>query len=207
MTKSSVCHTHKKCHHCHKTLIGNKKHSCGKGKCPSCRKIVDLLTHKCFLQPADPQRRKRRKRKRDNETGSGNEEEEETRNPYEEGSGSREIVPLFMFADIEAMQKDGVHEPNLLIAETDESDEIHGWQWVTCVEEFLSWLEEKRSEDEQRTITVLFHNFQGYDSYMILKELYNQCRAHDLIVNGAKLLRLKIDGIIFKDSRHFYLFL
>lgn len=42
--------------------------------------------------------------------------EEQTGNPYEEESGSRGIVPLLVFADIESMQ-----EPNLLIAETDKN--------------------------------------------------------------------------------------
>lgn len=187
LTKSSVRYSHKKCQHCHKTIIGKTKHSCGKGKCYSCDKKVDLATHNCFLQPANPQRRKRKKRKRSDETGC--EVGEET--------GSREIVPLFVFADIETMQEDGIHEPNLLIAETDESDEIHRWDGPSCVEEFLSWLEEKQSEDEQRNIIVLFHNFSGFDGYMILKELYNQCRTPDLIVNGAKLFRVAIDRIIF----------
>ena len=41
------------------------------------------------------------------------------------------------------------------------------------------------------------------DDLMILKELYNQCRTPDLIVNGAKLSRVETDGIIFKDSLAF----
>ena len=60
LTKSSVCYSHKKCRLCYKTIIGKTKHSCGKGKCHSCEKNVDLLTHKCFLQPADPQRKKKK---------------------------------------------------------------------------------------------------------------------------------------------------
>ena len=125
------------------------------------------------------------------ETGSGEEVEGE------------EIVPLFVFADIETMQEHNIHEPNLLIAETDESDEIFGWEGPSCVEEFLSWLEEKKREDGERDIIALFHNFSGFDGYMILKELYNQCCTPDLIVNGAKLLRVATDGIIFKDSLAF----
>ena len=48
----------------------------------------------------------------DDETGSGEED------------GGKEIVPLFVFADIETIQEHNIHEPNLLIAQTDESDEI-----------------------------------------------------------------------------------
>ena len=38
----------------------------------------------------------------------------ETGSDGEEENGSREIVPLFVFADIEAMQENGIHTPNLL---------------------------------------------------------------------------------------------
>lgn len=92
---------------------------------------------------------------------SGN--KKETGSPYQKESGSHEIVPLFVFADIEAMQEHGAHQPNLLIAKTDESDKIHGWQGVTCIEKFSSWLEGKRSEDERQISIFLFNNFQGYD--------------------------------------------
>jgi len=105
------------CHHCNKTIIGNKKHSCERSKCHSCEKLVDLITRKCFFQPAAPQRRKRKKNKSVTmkpEMAPG--KEEQTGNPYEEESGSRGIVPLLVFADIESMQ-----EPNLLIAETDKN--------------------------------------------------------------------------------------
>ena len=97
------------------------------------------------------------------------------------------------------MQDTGVHVPNLVCAATSNSDERFHFEGTTCMEDFLDWLR-KLAQDFK--LTVLAHNSQGLDSYLILDALYRQYVVPDQIVNGAKILSLSINGgdIVFKDS-------
>ena len=101
------------------------------------------------------------------------------------------------------MQDTGAHVPNLVCAATSNSDELFHFEGSTCIPDFLDWLREVRKEYK---LTVLAHNFQGFDSYLILDELYKQYIVPDQIVNGAKILSLSIhDGdIAFKDTLCFF---
>ena len=78
--------------------------------------------------------------------------------------------------------------------------EFHG---KTCVTGFLEWLEEQTEEDE-RSVTVIAHNFQGYDGYFIVHEYYGNNQVIEQIRNGAKLLEVKHDSIRFIDSLSFF---
>lgn len=52
---------------------------------------------------------------------------------------------------------------------------------------------------------LIAHNFQGYDGYLLLEELYKQAVVPSQIVNGAKLLSVSIPGgIKFIDSLNFF---
>ena len=63
------------------------------------------------------------------------------------------------------MQEDGQHVPNLLIAETNQSDRTHVFRGTECVTEFIDWLDDLAEDgDSSVPVTVLAHNFQGYDS-------------------------------------------
>lgn len=75
---------------------------CGLQKCPSCSNEVNILQHKCYLQPI-----KKKKRKR-------NEEEEDDKQPKDH--------PVFICFDIEARQDTGNHVAYLVCAETDQND-------------------------------------------------------------------------------------
>ena len=55
----------------------------------------------------------------------------------------------------------------------------------------------------QRQVIAVAHNFQGYDSYFVLDELYKQCICPQQIVNGAKILSMEMDHIKFIDSMCF----
>ena len=62
------------------------------------------------------------------------------------------------------MQDAGVHVPNLVCAATSNSDELFHFEGPTCIEAFLDWLR-KLAQDFK--LTVLTHNSQGLDSYLI----------------------------------------
>ena len=46
----------------------------------------------------------------------------------------------------------------------------------------------------QRPLTVLAHNFHGYNSYPIVDELYLQKRQLEQVRNGGKVLQLTYDN-------------
>ena len=53
----SVCQSHKKCLGCFKLLRGQQEredYRCGYAPCPTCKEMVDIQTHRCFVQVAPP---------------------------------------------------------------------------------------------------------------------------------------------------------
>ena len=183
---NSVCEVKKRCPGCNKVEHSKQKirqHQCGHSRCPSCHRYVDITTHKCYIQPIVPDSNAR-KRKRD----------------------ERVPPPLFVYFDIEAMQDTGIHVANLVCAETNEEDTSYVFSGATCIEQFLAWLQTLTQTDDVeylRHVIAIAHNFQGYDSYFILEELYKQCVCPKQIVNGAKILSMSLDHIKFIDSMAF----
>ena len=110
---------------------------------------------------------------------------------------------LHIYFDIEAMQIHGSHEPNLLICETDEEEEPIEFHGTGCVAEFLEFVEECTEEDE-RSDTVVAHNFQGYDGYFIVNNYHGNNQIIEQIRNGAKLLEVRHDSVRFIDSLSFF---
>ena len=123
-----------------------------------------------------------------------------------------------IFFDTEAMQVNGRHVPNLLVAETEQSNDSLIFQGTTWVEDFVNWLDSpdddsdsKNNGDEpnhhsknKSTITVIAHNFQGYDSYPIISCYSAQKRQIEQIRNGDKVLQLQVGRIRFIDSLSFF---
>jgi len=124
-------------------------------------------------------------------------EEEESEEEEEEQS------TLHTFFDVEAMQEKVDHEPNLLVAETEESEEPVVFAGEHCIKNFLEWLVEL-SENDERNVTVITHNFQGYDGYFIVHEYYGNNQLIEQLRNGCKLLEVKHDRIRFIDSLSFF---
>ena len=62
-----TCGKYRTCPMCQSeyTLNEKKRHRCGMAKCPSCEEVVQVATHKCYIQPVDvnPQREGKRKKK------------------------------------------------------------------------------------------------------------------------------------------------
>ena len=87
--------------------------------------------------------------------------------------------------------------PNLVVCQTAKSHVLEWWFGENWMGQFLDWLIEL-SEDGQQPLTVLAHNFQGYDSYPIVDELH--WRRYDLeqIPNRGEVLQL-----VFKDNIRF----
>ena len=198
----SVCKTVRRCATCFKLEDkpeNIERHKCGFAICPSCQDYVDIAKHRCFIQP--PKRKRgggppaKRRRTEESMVDDEVEEEEEEKKPT-----------LHVFFNIEAMQLQGEHEPNLLVAETEENDEPVVFPGKDCVKDFLEWLEELTEEDE-RKVTVLAHNFQGYDGYdgyFVVKEYYGTSQIIDQLRSGCKLLEVQHDSVRFIDSMPFF---
>ena len=130
------------------------------------------------------------------------EQDKEEESIDDDSEDAEKLPPVHVFFDIEATQEREMHEANLLIAETDEDDEQRVFEGETCVKEFLDFLEDL-TEDDERDVIVLAHNFQGYDGYFVVDEYHRQCQLLQQIRNGAKLLQVSVERIRFIDSLSF----
>ena len=90
-----------------------------------------------------------------------------------------------LFFDFECTQEHGIHEVNLCVV-YDEEGEVAVFRGKNTVVEFCQWLFTR----EHDKCIVIAHNFQGYDSYPILKQLNQQAIPYDVIYNGAKCVTL-----------------
>ena len=111
------------------------------------------------------------------------------------------FLPLYVFFDIESMQVDGQ------VGETAYDDRPVRFLGETCLWAFLAWLD-TLTLNGTRPLTVLAHNFQVYDSYLMVDELHRQKRLLKQIRNSGKMLQLMYDfegaTIWFIDSMSFF---
>ena len=107
----------------------------------------------------------------------------------------------------ESMQVDGRHFPNLVVAETESPDRPVSFKGDDCLLLFLAWLE-TLTENGKQPLTVLAHNFKGYDSYPVIDELHRQKRQLEQVRNGSKVLQLTYSHedttLRFIDSLSFF---
>ena len=101
--------------------------------------------------------------------------------PKEESSYNQ-----LLFLDFECTQEHGIHEVNLCVA-YDETGEVGVFQGKNTVMDFCNWL----FTPQHHECIVMAHNFQGYDSYPILKFLNQNAVPCEAIYNGAKCVTLK----------------
>ena len=215
----SVCSTRRKCVECLKLLRGRQEiqqHRCGHVQCRCCKEFVDIHEHKCYLQrekTPEELRQERRERRRQQpprfrrgaaaglQTVRSNDPSADADDDLDEP-----VPPLHVFFDIESMQVEGRHVPNLVVAET-EFDDFVEYYGEDCIPLFLEWLD-TLTLDGQRPLTVLAHNFRGYDSYPIIEECHRQKRQLEQVRNGGKVLQLTYDNegatIRFIDSLSFF---
>ena len=100
--------------------------------------------------------------------------------PKEESSYSQ-----LLFFDFECTQERGIHEVNLCVV-YDEEKEACVFRGKNAVKDFCNWL----LVPQHHKCIVMAHNFQGYDSYPIMKYLNENAIQYDVIHNGAKCVTL-----------------
>ena len=101
--------------------------------------------------------------------------------PKEESSYNQ-----LLFFDFECTQEHGIHEVNLCVA-CGESGEAVVFQGKNTVKDFCTWL----FTPQHHECIVIAHNFQGYDSYPILKFLNENAIPCTVIYNGTKCMMLE----------------
>ena len=105
-----------------------------------------------------------------------------------------------LFFDFEATQEHGIHHPNLCVV-YDEEKQVALFQGQDTVKEFCQWL----LTPQHKGCIVIAHNFQGYDSYFIIKHLNENAIPYKIVYRGAKCLSMTISmlDIKFIDSLNF----
>ena len=101
--------------------------------------------------------------------------------PKEESSYNR-----LLFFDFECTQEHGIHEVNLCVV-YDEDKEVGVFWGKNAVKEFCQWL----LVPQHHECIVIAHNFQGYDSYPIIKFLNENAIGCDATYNGTKCITLE----------------
>ena len=184
---TNQCQTFKTCMKCQAQyyVIKGKRHRCGFAKCHVCKQWVYISQHKCYIQPVV----------------------EEQPEPTEEGGGCMVAPPppLFVYADLEAMQnEETVFVANLLCYSSSEEEDIHVLDGEECVLNFLHELDdltEVPGNEQQREVIVVFHNLKSFDGVFLIHELYDQQRpVENQITVGAKVLSFKSGPLKFIDS-------
>ena len=184
--EKNQCAKHRTCLKCYAqyNVIKGKRHRCGFASCSSCKQMVEIHAHKCFMQPVVDHPEKE-----------------------DDGDGTKKPLPppLLIYADIEALQlPDRQFEENLLCYRTSESDTIVTHKGKDCVNMFLHDLDDAAEipdDDRQRTIITIFHNLKGFDGTFIIQELYKQQRGiENQLTVGSKVLSFESGPLIFKDS-------
>ena len=105
-----------------------------------------------------------------------------------------------LFFDFECTQEHAIHQPNLCVV-YDEEKEVGVFQGQNTVKDFCDWL----LTPQHNKCIVMAHNFQGYDSYPIIKYLNENAIEYKVTYNGAKclMLTIKMFDIKFIDSLNF----
>ena len=109
-----------------------------------------------------------------------------------------------LFFDFECTQDRAIHEVNLCVV-YDEEKEVGVFRGKNAVRDFCKWL----LTPEHQDCIVMAHNFQGYDSYPILKFLNENAIEYDVVYNGSKCVTLATENkktqfrIKFIDSLNF----
>ena len=86
---------------------------------------------------------------------------------------------------------------------TEEDDRPVRFKGETSMTDFLQWLDTLTAGDT-RDVTVIAHNFQGYDGYFVVDEYHRQNRIVKQVRNGGKIMQLNFDRIRFIDSLSFF---
>ena len=148
-------------------------------KCPTCHHSMDVKKinrpHQCVDEKKCPTCKIKRNPEDLNHKCYMQQQE-----PNEEISYNQ-----LLFFDFECTQEHGIHEVNLYVV-YDETGEVGVFRGKNAVKDFCTWL----FTPEHHKCIVMAHNFQGYDSYPIIKYLNQNAIPYDVIHNGAKCVTL-----------------
>ena len=178
----SKCKFGKVCNKC--MSVRGRYHRCEGRFCINCKRMVDT-DHQCFIKTE--KEREDEKRFKDEATIKG-----------------------YIFFDYECMVGE-FHEPNLIIAEQICMDCING-NGSNCLgtcgvrsfkknNEFCRWL------IDQENHIAMAHNMKAYDGHFIMNFLVTDRlpsdRVHNILVNQAKILQIKVNKVNIIDSYNF----
>ena len=119
---------------------------------------MDVTEHRCYLQVEKTPKKLRHQRRERATTG-----QQTLRANNVEGKAVMDddddepLQPLHVFFDIESMQVDGRHVPNLVVGETADDDPPVRFLGETCLCDFLYWFDTLTLNGTQ-PLTVLAHN-------------------------------------------------
>ena len=174
--KNQVCYDR----HKQEPLNGGGRTVCERiRKCPTCQRSMDvrkIQSHECVDNKKCPTCKINRNPEDINHKCYMQQQE-----PKEEPSYAQ-----LLFFDFECTQEHGIHEVNLCVV-YDEKGEVGVFRGKNAVKDFCNWL----FTPEHQDCIVIAHNFQGYDSYAVLKYLHANGVQCEPIYNGAKCITLK----------------
>ena len=167
--------------HKQEPINGGGKTVCEKiRKCPECKQSMDVRKigkpHQCTDNKKCPTCKIER-----NPNDHNHKCYMQQLEPKEESSYTQ-----LLFFDFECTQEHGIHEVNLCVV-YDEEGEVAVFRGKNTVKDFCTWLLIPQHQD----CIVIAHNFQGYDSYPIIKCLHANAVGCEAIYNGAKCITLK----------------
>lgn len=199
---SNVCSNVKICGTCYRgyKMNARKPHTCDSKYCRICCKDQPIR-HECYMPVT----------------------------AVKESSGGKE---LFIFYDFECTQDKSFqddrtkfqHKPNLCVVQVacsvcseELSHEIickncgvrsHTFKSDDVVEELMLFI--GRVDKKFKTVTILAHNMQGYDGHFCLRYMYQHKNVwgldeRSLIMNGTKILKIKVGRFTFLDSLNFFM--
>jgi hypothetical protein len=134
---------------------------------------------------------------------------------------------MYIYFDFECSQENGIHTPNLCVAERvcqhcdgldidTPCDHCQAtprrfiFQGQDTLKQFMDWLLKTETNNwgdvtfKNQEAIVIAHNFKGYDGQFISNYLvHTACIKPFAILNGTKILCLEVCGIKFIDSYNF----
>ncbi|XP_048775446.2 uncharacterized protein LOC125680045 [Ostrea edulis] len=138
-------------------------------------------------------------------------------------------LKMYIYFDFECTQENGIHTPNLCVAERvcqhcdsldidTRCDYCHAFgsqrrfvfQGPDTLKQFMDWLLQSETDEKGNVsfkhdeTTAIAHNFKGYDGQFILNYLvHTACIKPAVILNGSKILCMGVFGLRFIDSYNF----
>lgn len=99
--------------------------------------------------------------------------------------------PVHLFYNIEAKQIITQHLPSLFFRQRADDNILHWWYGDVCAQDILLQLMKDWCQGGKQPLTVLAHNFQGYDSFSVIDSLHQLRFRLGQIRNWGKVLQLQ----------------